>query len=152
MPAAVQGYADAMQEIREQLDDVPADAVFLPCGTGTTQAGVIVGSGNHVPVYGITVARSVERCENEIRSLLAEYRKDDSDMFSVNVLPCPIKYGEKSEKINGIINSLAASDGIFLDPVYNAKSFLGMTEFLEHHPEIRTAVYINTGGTPNLFE
>ena len=71
--AAAFGYVDAAYEIQEQLksNNMKIDAVFLPCGTGTTQAGLIHGFRNtNIPIYGVTVARSIERCQHEITRLL----------------------------------------------------------------------------------
>ena len=93
MTMAVQGYIDATQEIMEQIDG-KIDAIFVPCGTGTTQSGLIVGAGN-IPVYGISVARSVEHCKKEISALLMH-------KFQINVLPSSIPYGSKDERINSL--------------------------------------------------
>lgn len=148
---AARGYADAAGEILEQLSGISVDAFFLPCGTGTTQAGLIAGTGGKIPVYGVTVARSVERCRSEITALLREMGKTDINEDDIHVLQSDIRYGENSAELNEMISCLVKSDGIFLDPIYNAKSFLEMTRYIGIHPEIKTAVYINTGGTPNLF-
>lgn len=149
---AARGYEDAAQEILEQSGEIKIDAVFVPCGTGTTQAGLIKGFGDRIPVYGITVARSVERCKDEIISLLEQMHWAERDCDLINVLPCPIKYGDVRQEIKDIIANLVQSDGVFLDPVYNAKSFLMMVQFLKEHPQLKNAVYLNTGGSPNLFQ
>lgn len=67
------------------------------------------------------------------------------------VLPNSIAYGERSNKIDDVIGELIKSDGIFLDPVYNAKTFLAMVQYLKNNPHIQKAVYVNTGGFPNLL-
>lgn len=155
---AVQGYVDAGREIVSQLDNlgVVAEAAFVPCGTGTTQAGLISSMYNRMSVYGITVARSVERCRKEIGSLIMDANSaKDIDMVNINslihILPNQIVYGKKDKQIDETIKALIESDGVFLDPVYNAKSFRQMINFLEEHTEIKTAVYVNTGGYQNLF-
>ena len=164
MKIAVQGYVDAGREIQEQIGKTAIDAVFVPCGTGTTQAGLILGL--NAPVYGITVARDVERCKKEIASLLLNGKSDcksnggSYESFrecsksdgneEINVLPNLIQYGAKDERINEIITALVRSDGIFLDPVYNAKSFLAMVEFVKNR-NMNNVVYVNTGGYPNIF-
>lgn len=147
------GYRDAGIEIIDQLAklDIQVDAVFVPCGTGTTQAGLIRGFNKLVPVYGITIARDADRCRKEILNLLEQTDDEGIEDCFINVLSNPIRYAEANGAIRGIIKELVKSDGIFLDPVYNAKSFLAMTEFLKGHPKIENAVYINTGGYPNLF-
>lgn len=67
------GYVDAAYEIQRQLKDqkIDVDAIFLPCGTGTTQAGLIYGFRDmNIPIYGVTVARTKEKCQKEIMNLL----------------------------------------------------------------------------------
>ena len=72
MPEAAFGYIDAAKEIYNQLKSIACkiDAIFLPTGTGTTQAGLIYGLSGKIPIYGVTVARSIERCKSEILNLL----------------------------------------------------------------------------------
>ena len=71
--------------------------------------------------------------------------------YETNVLPCEISYRKGNPQIDSIISRLVQTDGLFLDPVYNAKSFLTMIKFFIIHPEFKNIVYINTGGSPNLF-
>ncbi len=149
---AAMGYCDAAREIIEQMGAIHLDAVFVPCGTGTTQAGLISGFEGRVPVYGITVARDTERCIREICILLNDIPGAPDYDSQIKVLPSSVKYGVMSDGVCNMISALTKSDGIFLDPVYNAKSFLGMTEYLKTHPGMKNVLYVNTGGSPNLFE
>ena len=152
MVEAAYGYRDAANEILRQQETlgVRFDAVFLPCGTGTTLAGLLLGlKDTDIDIYGITVARPVERCKIVITNLLQKI-EDKSFEWNVNVLKSPIPYGETSEAVLDTVEALAQNDGLFLDPVYNAKSFWGMTEYLKNH-HYDNVLYINTGGTPNIF-
>lgn len=152
MVEAAYGYRDAANEILRQQETlgVRFDAVFLPCGTGTTLAGLLLGlKDTDIDIYGITVARPVERCKIVITNLLQKI-EDKSFEWNVNVLKSPIPYGETSEAVLDTVETLAQNDGLFLDPVYNAKSFWGMTEYLKNH-HYDNVLYINTGGTPNIF-
>ena len=135
---AAKGYFDAAIEIMEQMKDIKVDVIFLPCGTGTTQAG-LAGLNKRIPVFGVSVARSVERCEKEIAVLLEEIGSNIQRDY-IHVLASDIKYGEKNTELDEMIATLLKSDGVFLDPIYNAKSFLKMTHYLRSHPEIKTAV------------
>ena len=60
-------------------------------------------------------------------------------------------YGRITPEITEIIKEVAKSDGIFLDPVYNARAFLGMLNYLHQNPNLDNVLYLNTGGQPNLF-
>lgn len=152
MVEATFGYRDAATEILRQqnLLDVHFDAVFLPCGTGTTQAGLIMGFKDlGIEVIGLTVARSVSRCISEINSLLQLADCQDT-RWGGQVLPSNIPYGQTTQAVIETTTTLAQRDGLFLDPVYNAKSFWGMTEYLKNN-HYNNVLYLNTGGTPNIF-
>lgn len=146
---AVNGYAEVAEQILLQKC-VNYDAIFLPCGTGTTQAGMICGMANSIPVYGITVARSVDKCMNTISTILQSYGYKTKDK-EIRVLPCSVGYGKVTKEVDDIIRAVLKTDGIHLDPIYNAKSFLYMTRYLEKHINLKTVLYINTGGQPNTF-
>ena len=148
MAVAIDGYADVAKEILSE--DTVYDAIFLPCGTGTTQAGLIYGLDDKIPVYGITVARSVDRCKDVIDDLLQcrDYVATDGE---ISVLPCNIPYGAKSKEVDRMIGELLRKDGIHLDPIYNGKAFLEMVRFLKNNTTLKKVLYINTGGQPNIF-
>ena len=152
MVEAAYGYRDAANEILRQQKalGVQFDAVFLPCGTGTTQAGLIMGlKDSDIDVIGLTVARPVERCKGVITNMLQKTVSTPEE-WNVNVLESKIPYGQTSEEAIETTKALAQKDGLFLDPVYNAKSFWGMTENLKDY-HYKNVLYLNTGGTPNIF-
>lgn len=152
MIEAAYGYRDAANEILRQQKalGVRFDAVFLPCGTGTTQAGLIMGlKDTDIDVIGLTVARPADRCKSVITNLLQKV-ETNPDEWNVNVLESKIPYGQTSDDVIETTKALAQKDGLFLDPVYNAKSFWGMTEYLKAN-HYKNVLYLNTGGTPNIF-
>ncbi len=160
MPEGAFGYVDAAVEIQEQIakENIHIDAVFLPCGTGTTQAGLIYGFKNtNVQVIGITVSRSVSRCKNEIKDTLESMKKikhetDECNFPKYDVIQGEeVLYGHTSGEIENTMKKIANTDGIFLDPVYNAKAFNGMERYLREHNGLKNVLYINTGGEPNIF-
>lgn len=154
------GYVDAFNEIREQMEKlkVTFDAIFLPTGTGTTQAGMIYGAyDTNCDIYGVTVARTKERCCLEIEKMLEEMSRlenKEEKIFNnkIHVLDnAEQSYGMVDGKITQIIEEIAFADGIFLDPIYNAKAFCGMISFLEENKNYQNVLFLNTGGSPNLF-
>lgn len=156
------GYVLAVNEIIDQTGGLDIDCIFLPTGTGTTQAGLIFGSklrNWHVKIIGVTVARSLERCKKEIKDLLTELNKRYDTEFSFNddvieVIDNSEKpYGAIDKDIVDTIRAVAKSDGIVLDPIYNAKTFLKMTSLLQkrEYSTYKNILYLNTGGIPNIF-
>ena len=132
------------------------DAIFLPCGTGTTQAGLTYGFADvDIDIIGITVARSTERCLKEIDEILRQMQTIEGKLFNnykYNVIDNDgTKYGKQSESCKAVARELANLDGIFLDPIYNAKAFDGMLRYIKKTSKYKNVLYINTGGTPNIF-
>lgn len=159
MPEAAWGYLEATNEILEQADklNIKFDACFLPCGTGTTQAGIICGFENsNIDVYGVTIARDEKRCKKVIGELITKMQQLEPTISvpedSINVLDNGnIKYGDINEGIKELMKEVATTDGIFLDPIYNAKAFWRMKTYLKENPRYKNVLYINTGGSPNVF-
>lgn len=154
MAVAVAAYEDAMKEVLLQAEqmEVAFDAVYLPTGTGTTHAGVLYGLQDYsCDVFGVTVARDKERCRDEIMMLLNQYDAMNKLESRIHVLDnVNLKYGEKNESLLSVVKVLAHTDGIVLDPIYNAKGFWGMLQHMENK-QYRNVLYINTGGSPNIF-
>ncbi|MBS4534375.1 pyridoxal-phosphate dependent enzyme [Clostridium sp. D2Q-14] len=161
-PIATMAYSDIMNEILSQSEalNVNFDAIFLPTGTGTTQAGLLHGKDKFKfdgEIFGVTVARESKRCKKEIIDMINGLRKIDSqnvlvEESSINILEnSGIGYGEIDERIIKIMKDIAKSDGILLDPIYNAKSFYAMTKYLTENKTYTNVLYLNTGGVPNIF-
>lgn len=161
-PIAAMAYSDIMNEILIQSEslNVNFDAVFLPTGTGTTQAGLVHGKDKFKfggVIYGVTVARKPERCKKEVINMLNGLGKIGShdklyEESGINILENGgIEYGEVNSRIINIMKDLAKSDGILLDPIYNAKSFYAMIKYLIENNNYTNVLYLNTGGIPNIF-
>lgn len=152
MAEAAFAYCEAAREILRQQETlgVSFEAVFLPCGTGTTQAGLVMGLQDaDICVIGMTVARPPQRCVQEIRSLL-QCTDDTHSEWEIQVRDSQIPYGKTTHAVVETAKALARSDGLFLDPIYNAKSFWSMTECLKEN-HYGNVLYLDTGGTPNIF-
>ena len=153
---AVYGYVDASKEIEEQrlkLKLNEFDAIFVPCGTGTTQAGLIYGFSNRkTEIIGTSIARKKKRCIDEISLLLEELNVNfDRKKIIVKEIQNN-KYGGSNERIINSNRALLESDQIVLDPIYNSKAFYGMCEYLKKtKKKYKNVLFINTGGNPNVF-
>lgn len=160
LPIAALGYMDCLSEIQKQCNDIrlDVDVIFTPTGTGTTQAGLLYGKkafNFKGDIVGVTVARDVERCVHEITKLTDNMNKEFKTNYvsnenDVKVLEKYIGYGQIDDQIITLMKSLAMSDGILLDPIYNAKSFIVMEKEIKKR-NYKNVIYINTGGTPNIF-
>lgn len=161
-PIATMAYSDLMGEILEQSNQmkIKFDAIFLPVGTGTTHAGLVHGKGRfncNSEIFGITVARECLRCKKEVAEMLKgireiELKNPSVQLTEVNILDNEdIAYGEIDDRIINTMKTIARSDRVVLDPIYNSKSFYIMKKFLSENQGYSNVLYLNTGGTPNLF-
>lgn len=157
------GYIHAVKELKKQTKEmkITPDYIVLPTGTGTTQAGLILGRDifdYDVEIVGISIARKKERCINEITSIVKETEKYLDIKPKNNNLHVKIYdeyigegYGIPSEKSVNAVKLLAEKEGTVIDPIYNAKSMAGMLDLISKQEIRGTVIFLNTGGMPNVF-
>ncbi len=155
-----QAYKEAYEEIYRDKE-YPFDYIFLATGTGTTQAGLVVGKmlhGGSEEIMGISVLSKYEQVFKHVHESILEYI-DEHDLH-FDTLPIQITddylaggYGQSNEALNQIIKTILALDGIALDPVYTAKGFWGMVEHLKkQNIKNKKVLFIHTGGAPIFFD
>ena len=159
-----QAYIDAYHEIEKQKKDmnINFDYIFLASGTGTTQAGLIIGKkslNNNEKIIGISIAREKERGTNVIQESIEQYIKDNELEININrneiiFLDKYIGkgYADINQNIKKTIKEIAKKEAILLDPVYTGKAFYGMKDYIKYNNiENKNILFIHTGGTPILF-
>lgn len=157
------GYIYAIRELKKQTEEteVSPDYLVLPTGTGTTQAGLILGTkifDYDIEIVGISVARGKERCIGEISTIIKktkEYLDIDSWDYNpqINVYDDYIGegYGISTKESMKALKSLAEKEGLVIDPIYNAKATAGMFDLISKGRLKGIVIYLNTGGLPALF-
>lgn len=160
-------YVEVYDEIvkYEQANNIEFDYIFCCLGTGTTYAGLIAGeilnNNNNKHIVGISNARSLERCNQEVILSLREYfsyidKEIDDDIFrqmiEINEDYIGDGYGIS---LNGVAESnqeFYRDNGILFDEVYMGKVLFGMRKYIEdkgiHNSNI---LLIHTGGLPLAF-
>ncbi|MBS4538824.1 pyridoxal-phosphate dependent enzyme [Clostridium sp. D2Q-11] len=161
----VQGYVEAYNEIEEQKKElnISFDYIFLASGTGTTQAGLIIGNhftGNETEkIIGISIARNELRGKEEIFKSIKAYNEEFAltnfiDKKKINFIDDYIcgGYGDFNDGILKVIKEISMKDGIILDPVYTGKAFWGMLKYLgQYDIKKKKILFIHTGGIPLVF-
>jgi len=158
------GYVHAVKELKSQTEEmgISPDYLVLPTGTGTTQAGLILGGrlfDYDVEVIGISVARGKERCVTEITNIIKQ-TEDYLDIDSKDYMQHIKVYDEYIGKGYGILTKesmealklMAEREGLMIDPIYNAKAVAGMFDLMSKGNLTGVVIYLNTGGLPALFE
>ena len=152
------GYLFAMKELKKQSKEmgISLDYLVLPVGTGTTQAGLILGKwifGLKTNIIGISVSRKKKRCVEEIFSIInntlkyLKLRNVDLGQY-INVCDDYIgrRYGVPSEEGTNALQLLAKQEGLIVDPIYNAKAIAGMFDLISNSTLKGNVIYLNTGG------
>ena len=174
----LRAYARAFQEIRayEQECGQPFSALFLASGTGTTQAGLLLGQaesrranadgvgdtggfGKKVlpEVIGISVARGRRQAEESILGKLAKVLPPDllaAVQPQIHVMDAYLAggYGQYDERISACIRDMTERFGLPLDPVYTGKAFCGMLQEIHRRQLSGRLLFLHTGGLPIYFD
>ncbi len=160
-PLGALGYVQGGAELSAQMSDF--DAAVVPSGSGSTHGGFLTGlrlSGSHTPVYGICVRRDQEQQYARIEKVLGKLASlmdfDPSIVMNcINVWDGALApgYGQVGEGTRDALTLMARNEGIFLDPVYTAKTFAGLMGLLDEGviSKGQKVVMLHTGGLPALF-
>ena len=157
-PGAVRAYAQVMDETMAELArlKVRPAAIYLPCASGTTHAGVLCGGVKNSlpPVISFAVANTPKKAERGISRLIqsaAEYLPQGFAPDEITIADCGKNdYGHPDEELLALRQTLIKQDGIRLDPTYNINAFYGMVQALSQMPGTEDVLYINTGGYTEL--
>ena len=152
------GYVAAVHELAAQCG-VP-DYVIVASGTGTTQAGLLVGCeqlGWSTRVLGVSVARAQQRGEAVIDEACAELRAH----FGTAHTPRSPEFfddwvgGGYEQVYPELLDTIrwAALNGLLLDPTYTGKAFQGLVSMVREGKIEAGArvVFWHTGGLINLL-
>lgn len=158
-----QAYVDCYEEINRFPESF--DYIFFASGTGTTQAGLVVGKLIHdgkEEIIGISIARPSERGRKVVLDSIHEYLTHNDMSFSENEIEegtifvdkyISGGYGENDKIIDEVIRHALINWGIPFDSTYTAKAFNGMTEYIKsNHIENKKILFIHTGSTPLFFD
>ncbi|MGB7260577.1 MAG: D-cysteine desulfhydrase family protein [Albidovulum sp.] len=160
-PLGALGYVPCGGELSEQISDF--DAVVVPSGSGSTHAGLLTGlrlAGHAARVHGICVRRGCEqqraRIDTVLRKLADMIGFDPALTLSdINVWDGALApgYGRVGESTREALTLMARTEGVFLDPVYTAKTFAGLLGLLRDGTieKGQKIVLLHTGGLPALF-
>lgn len=160
------GYINAVDELKDQLDEmgIEANYVALATGTGGTQAGVEIGVkllGLKTKVLGLSVSRHTrekadeisELCNKTINFLQLENYHFTPDEITVNYDYIGEGYAIPTDECIEAVRTVAQTEGIILDPVYTGKAMAGLIDLIkkDKFKKDENIVFIHTGGGPANF-
>lgn len=158
-------FVKAVQELKLQCDaeGYKPDFIFHASGTGSTQAGIVVGlelvGWSDVKVVGISVARQYERGRqviSEFANMLGKHyglNKDFTQQIIFNTDYLCGGYEQYSEEMKDYLNRVMKETGIMFDTTYSGKGFYGMMDYVnKHHLQDKNLLFWHTGGLMNLMK
>lgn len=155
-------FVDAVLEMKRQGAEKP-DCIFLTSGTGSTQAGIVVGlelaGWGDVEVIGISVARQFERGRQVIidyANMLANHygiKKDFTEKIDFVTDYLFGGYEQFSPEMEAYLNGVMRSSGLVFDTTYSGKGFYGMMQEIEkRNLRGKKVVFWHTGGLMNTMK
>lgn len=154
-------FVDAVEELAKHI--VKPDYIFHASGTGSTQAGIVVGldrvGWSDVKVVGISVARQYERGRQVIvdfANMLAKHYNmnesyDDRILFNADYLYGG--YEQFSPEMDAYLRKVMRETGLMFDTTYSGKAFFGMMDIIKkEHLQDKKIVFWHTGGLMNILK
>ena len=158
------GYAAAVVELMEQCRQrqLAQMTIFAPGGNGGVAAGLIYGNALMGSPFHIVIVS----VEDDRETLTEHIRATIEEAAAITGLPMPEPpelaaeitdayrgngWGENTKESEQAILTVARSEGIFLENVYNSKVYVGMMDWVETGKVSGTVCYLHTGGFGSLF-
>lgn len=160
----VWGYIECFFEILEQLrkQNLKIDTIVVSTGSGGTHAGLLLGKKlaiSNIEIISVNVCDSADYFINKIKNICDRF----STIYKIaaNITENDVKvidgfvgegYGMVTEKEIIIIKKFAQAEGIIIDPVYTAKTIIGLENLVrEKALPGKNILFIHTGGIFGLF-
>lgn len=160
LPGGV-SFVEAVEELARQIEK--PDYIFHASGTGSTQAGIVVGlekvGWGDVKVVGISVARQYERGRQviaEFANMLAEHygmkeKYDNRILFNTDYLYGG--YEQYTLEMDAYLKGVMRETGLVFDTTYSGKAFYGMMDVIKKKGlKEKKIVFWHTGGIMNLMK
>lgn len=156
LPLALAGVREIVDEI-----DIDYDVLCVPCGTGTTMAGLIAADSGHHRIIGFAALKGADFLQNEIESLLQSetfpaYRNGTRTIdpcvaysrWSINQQYHFGGFAKTNAALFSFIERFEDNNGIVLEPVYTGKMLYGIFDLISQNyfsPGQRI-IALHTGG------
>ncbi len=160
-PLGALGYMLAAQEVIEQ--GVEFDCVVVASGSALTHAGLLCGLRalrHRAPVHGACVRRPADAQRDRVTTVAAKLATllgdtpllGNDDVLTWDMALAP-GYGRLGPLAREAIELMARHEGLFVDPVYTAKSLAVLIALARDGTIAKGArvLFIHTGGLPALF-
>ena len=136
----------ALKGIAELVTEIPVcyDLICVPCGTGTTLAGIIGAVPEQVSVLGFAALKSAGFLNADVDALLVE----PSLHWQVNFDYHFGGFANSNATLLQFMSAFAQRTGILLEPVYTGKMLYGLYDLItqRHFKPGQRMIAVHTGG------
>lgn len=136
---ALQGVTELISEI-----DIDFNALCVPCGTGTTLAGLIEASKKNCELYGFSALKGGDFLISDINKQLRHKRDNWTILLDYHFGG----FAKCNNELLLFIESFLTQQSIELEPVYTGKMFYGLFDLIQqdYFKAREKIVAIHTGG------
>lgn len=163
------GFVSAAKELKEQLIEqkLKIDYIFFASSSGGMQAGLTLGKEMYqldselIPISIDKEELNGLSLEEVVLNLVEEgtQKLNVNKKFQLSDIKLIRDYDEDgygvvtANEINAI-SELARNEGVLLDPIYTARAFYGMLDYLNEKriPANSNILFWHTGGLPAIFK
>jgi len=159
------GYIEACQELKTQIEEqeLEVDYLISATGSGGTAGGLIVGKALYdldLNIHSFNVAKDAAFFKDKISQDIKIWQQRYGIPLNANDIPIHLQdgyvgegYAIASTPVFKLIQDLAQTEGVILDPVYTAKAFYGLMCELEkgNFRSSDDLIFLHTGGLFGLF-
>lgn len=147
---ALQGVAELVDELHQQLSIDSQTYIALSCGTGGTMAGIIRGLQGQGHVLGFPALKG-NFMPDEVRRCLGTEAKDLTNWSMQNTYHFG-GYAKHQPELLDFLDFFQVEYGIELDPIYTAKLCFGVLDLLKKgfFPPGSKVVVVHTGGLQGM--
>ncbi len=123
-------------------------SVFLPVGTGTTMAGLILGSENKFFVEGIAVVKAKDYLNNNIARMIKEDLKSIPENYFLHHDFTFGGYAKSNPSLNSFQEDFYRDHKILIEPIYTGRMFYAIVALANsgYFSKGASIVAIHTGG------
>jgi len=136
---ALQGVAELVQEI-----DIDYDLLCVPCGTGTTLAGLVTAVAPRISVLGFAAVKNATFLNADVKALLPH----SYDNWQINLDYHLGGFAKINAELLTFITDFSARTRIELEPVYTGKMLYGLYDLIQKQafPPQQRIIALHTGG------
>ncbi len=144
------GNQNGMRGCAEINQDIPSHTTHIAtaCGTGSTLAGIVVGSKSSQQVIGFPAMKNGDFIQDDAIEMVNEYSKESKNNFEIITDYHFGGFAKMKPELVEFINAFFSNHGIALDGIYNGKMMFGIYDLIRknHFPKGSIIATIHTGG------